>query len=177
VGRWHSVLNFGTSIPTGKTETPRFRGELQDGSLVPMSRLQRGTGTADPLLGASVMRRFGMVTVFGSVASRLPLYENGDGLRTGASSEVNAGLARELGHERVTGLLRLGWLHREQDSFRGTPVLVGGGDWLYVTPGVGVLLGKGVNTQFEAKLPIHRSLANKQLDSPVIFQFGITRGF
>jgi hypothetical protein len=177
VRRWYSVVNFGTSLPTGKTEAPRFRAELQDGSLVPMSRLQRGTGTVDPLLGASVMRRFGTLTVFGSVAARFPFYDNGDGLRTGTSSEVNAGLARELGHERITGLARLGWLHREQDSFRGIPVLVGGGDWLYVTPGVVVLLGKGVNAQFEVKLPIHRSLANKQLDSPAIFQFGITRGF
>ncbi|MGH9332296.1 MAG: hypothetical protein ACRD21_00915, partial [Vicinamibacteria bacterium] len=177
VARWYPVVNFGTSLPTGRTETPRFRSELQDGSLVPMSRLQRGTGTMDPLLGANLSRRFGTLTVFGSFAARLPLYENGDGLRTGMSSEMNAGLARELGHERFTGLVRLGWLHREQDVFRGTPVLVGGGDWLYVTPGIGVLLGKGVNAQLEVKLPLHRSLSNKQLDSPAIFQFGVTRGF
>jgi hypothetical protein len=37
----------------------------------------------------------------------------------------------------VTGLARIGWLHRQQDVFRGTPVLVGGGDWLYLTPGIG----------------------------------------
>jgi hypothetical protein len=118
-----------------------------------------------------------MVTVFGSVAARLPLYENADGLRTGISSEMNTGLAREIGHQRITGLMRLGWLHREQDVFHDTPVLVGGADWLYLTPGVGVLLGKGVNAQFELKLPIHRSLSNKQLDSSAIFQFGITTGF
>jgi hypothetical protein len=177
VHRWYSVVNFGASLPTGKTETPHFRSELMDGSLVPTSRLQRGTGTVDPLLGASVMRRFMRLTVFGSVAARLPLAENRDGLRTGASSELNVGLARELGHGRFSGLLRMGWLHREQDVFRGTPVLVGGGDWLYVTPGIGVLLGKGVNAQLEVKLPVYRSLANKQLDSPAIFQFGFTRGF
>ena len=123
------------------------------------------------------MRRHKKLTVYGSVAARLPLYENEDGLRTGKSSEMNAGIARELGHERLSGLLRLGWLHREQDFFRGTPILVGGGDWLYVTPGIGVLVGKGVNAQFEVKLPIYRSLANRQLDSLAIFQFGVTRGF
>ncbi|HUE85162.1 MAG TPA: hypothetical protein VMO26_03720 [Vicinamibacterales bacterium] len=175
--QWYSIVNFGTSLPTGRTETPRFRTELQDGSLVPLSRLQRGSGTADPLVGAHVGRRLGKATVFGSIAARVPLYENGGGLRTGASSEANLGIAREAGHHRLTGLARVGWLHRQQDRFRGTRVLVGGGDWLYVTPGIGVLIGKGVNVQAEVKVPLYRSLSNKQLDSPAIFQFGISRAF
>ena len=177
VRRWYAVINIGGSLPTGKTETPRFRTELQDGSLVPMSRLQRGSGTIDPLVGANVGRRFGTVTGFGSIAARLPLYENREGLRTGASFELNAGAARELWNHRFTGLARLGWLHRRQDVFRGTPVLVGGGDWLYFTPGVGALIGKGINVQAEIKLPLYRSLANRQLDSRAIFQFGISRAF
>jgi len=177
VGRWNAVVNFGTSLPTGRTETPRFRTELEDGSLVPLSRLQRGTGTVDPLLGATIVRRFRHVTSFGSLAARTPLYENGDGLRTGASWEINAGIARELGNHRLTGLARVGWLHRSQDVFRGTPVLVGGGSWLYFTPGIGAQVGKGINVQAEVKLPLYRSLANRQLDSPAIFQFGVSRAF
>ena len=177
VRRWYPVVNVGTSVPTGRTETPRFRSELQDGSLVPMSRLQRGSGTVDPLVGGHIGRRFGKATVFGSVAARIPLYENGDGLQTGASAETNVGVARELGHHRITGLARVGWLHRQQDTFRGTRVLVGGGNWLYVTPGIGVLVGKGVNVQAEVKLPLYRSLSNKQLDSSAVFQFGISRAF
>lgn len=175
--KWYPVVNVGTSLPTGRTETPRFRAELENGSLVPMSRLQRGTGTFDPIVGAHVGRKFGKSTVFGSLAARMPFYENGDGLKTGASAETNGGVARELGHARVTGLARIGWLHRQQDQFRGTPVLVGGGNWLYLTPGVGVLVGKGVNVQAEVKIPLHRSLPNKQLDSRAIFQFGISRAF
>jgi hypothetical protein len=46
---WHFTVNGGVSLPTGKTERPRFRAELEDGSLVPTSRLQRGTGTFDPV--------------------------------------------------------------------------------------------------------------------------------
>jgi hypothetical protein len=176
--RWFTVLNVGTSLPTGKTERPRFREELQDGSLVPMSRLQRGSGTIDPLVGANTARRFRRaMTAFSSVAARLPLYKNRDGLRTGASWEVSGGVARELGSSRVTGLARLAWLHRNQDVFEGTPVLVGGGNWLYVTPGIAAQIGKGVNVQLEIKVPLHRALANKQLDSPAIFQFGVSRGF
>jgi hypothetical protein len=177
IHRWNVVLNFGTSLPTGKTEQPRFRPELEGGSLVPMSRLQRGTGTVDPLFGVNADGRVRELTLFGSVAARTPLYENEWGLRTGASREVNGGLARTLGTHRVIGFGRLGWLHRQQDTFEGTPVLVGGGNWIYVTPGVALVVGKGLNLQAEVKLPVYRSLANRQLDSSAIFQFGFSRAF
>jgi hypothetical protein len=171
------VVNFGVSVPTGKTEVPRFRAELDEGSLVPMSRLQRGSGSFDPLVGANTAKRFGRATAFGSLAARLPIDENRDGLRTGASWELNAGGARELGTTRLSALARVGWLHREQDVFRGTPIVVGGGNWIYLTPGVAAQVGKGVNIQTEVKLPVYRSLANKQLDSGAVFQFGISRAF
>lgn len=177
IERWNVVLNVGTSLPTGKTERPRFRPELQGGSLVPMSRLQRGSGTFDPLFGLSLDRRFQPVTIFGSLAARTPLSENRDGLRTGASWEINGGVARQVGTPRIAAFGRVGWLRREQDVFQGTPVLVGGGNWVYVTPGVTVQAGKGLTVQAEVKVPAYRSLANTQLDSSAIFQFGVSRAF
>lgn len=177
INRWYVVTTFGASLPTGKTEAPRFREELSDGSLVPLSRLQRGSGTFDPLLGASLTRKFTAGTVFGSIAARTPLYDNGDGLRTGRSSEMNTGIAREFFTTRFSAFARVGWLHRAQDRFRGTPVLVGGGDWIHFSPGVAAQVGAGIQAQAEVKLPIYRSLSNKQLDSSAIFQFGISRSF
>ena len=176
---WNTIVNFGVSLPTGKTETPRFRPELKDGNLVPMSRLQRGSGTVDPIIGVNVDRRIfkGNFVTFGSVAARLPRYENKTGLRTGASSEVNAGAAREVLSHRVVGIARIGWLHRKQDTFQGTPVLVGGGNWLYVTPGVTVRILQGINVQADVKIPVYRRLANTQLDSRAILQLGISREF
>ena len=175
--KWYVVTTFGGSVPTGKTETPRFRAELVEDSLVPTSRLQRGSGTWDPLLGASITRKFSIGTVFGSFAARVPLYENADGLKTGAASELNTGIARDVFTTRVSAFARVGWLHRKQDRFQGTPILVGGGDWLYISPGAAAQVGKGINLQAEVKLPVRRSLANRQLDSGVIFQFGISRAF
>ncbi len=67
--------------------------------------------------------------------------------------------------------------HRRQDVFEGTPVLVGGGNWLYLTPGVAAQVGKGINAQVEVKVPVYRSLANRQLDSAAIFHFGVSRSF
>ncbi|MBI4474927.1 MAG: hypothetical protein HY646_19825 [Acidobacteria bacterium] len=176
---WNAMVNAGSSLPTGKTETPRFRSELRDGSLVPMSRLQRGSGTVDPIIGINVNRRVykGTIIAFGSLAARIPVYENKDGLRTGTSSEVNAGLAREIFTHKIVAIGRAGWVHRNQDVFRGTPVLVGGGDWLYATPGVAVQLVKGINVQVDVKIPVYRRLANMQLDSRAIFQLGMSREF
>jgi hypothetical protein len=174
---WNTVVSGGVSLPTGRTEAPRFRPDLQDGSLVPLSRLQRGTGTLDPLVGVSVDRRLSLATIFGSVAARLPFSENQHGLRTGASWEAGAGLSKELGTHRLNGFVRAGWLHREQDVFDGTSVLVGGGHWLYLTPGVAAQAGKGIQLQAEVKFPVARALANRQLDSRAVFQVGISRSF
>jgi hypothetical protein len=177
IGGWNIVANLGASLPTGKTEQPRFRAELEGGNLVPMSRLQRGSGTLDPLFGVNIDRRVARGTIFSSIAARTPVTENEYGLRTGASWEVNGGWATGLGHHRIIGFGRLGWLHREQDVFNTTPVLVGGGEWLYLTPGVAVQVGKGINVQAEIKVPIYRALKNTQLDSRAIFQFGVSRAF
>ena len=177
VRRWTPLFNFGVSVPTGKTEVPRFRPELEDGSLVPMSRLSRGSGTVDPILGLNLNWGRDPWTTFVSVAARTPLYENGEGLRTGASVEIGGGAARYTPIRRIGIFGRVSWLRRQQDVFRGRSVLVGGGNWIYLTPGVGVLVGKGVNVQAEVKLPLYRSLSNKQLDSPAILQIGISRAF
>ena len=174
---WNVTFNGGTSLPTGRTERPRFRDELDDESLVPLSRLQRGTGTFDPLFGVSINRNYSALfppgtRLFASAAVRLPVAENEHGLRTGASSELSGGGSRELFLHSLTVLVRLSWLHREQDVFEGTPVLVGGGDWLYLAPGAAYTMGD-ITVQAEIRLPLHRSLANRQLDSSHAFQFGV----
>ena len=175
--RWSGTVNAGLSLPTGATRAPVFRAELQGGSLVPLSRLQRGSGTFDPVLGLSVERPLRGGRWFNSVAARTPFAENRDGLRVGASWEAGSGWAHTVKSHKVMAYGRVDWLHRNQDVFNGTPVLVGGGNWLYLTPGVGVLVGKGINVQAEARLPVYRNLANRQLDSSAVFQLGISRAF
>lgn len=182
---YNVTINGGVSAPTGKIERPRFRDELVEGSLVPRSRLQRGSGTWDPLFGVSVNRVFmGLIPpgtrLFASAAARVPLAENEFGMRTGASWETGIGGSRELrqsgfGHN-IVGIVRLGWLHRERDVFEGTPILVGGGDWLLVSPGLAIGLGK-FTAQVEARVPVFRSLDNRQLDSPFVIQLGLVRSF
>ena len=174
---WNLTVNGGVSLPTGKTERPRFQTELDDGSLVPTSRLQRGTGTFDPIVGMSMNKLIGQifppgVRVFVSSAARVPLAENDFGLRTGASWEIGAGASREVKWHPLIAIGRISWLHRERDEFEGTPVLVGGGNWLFVAPAVALAIGK-VTLQAEIKVPVYRDLANRQLDAARSVQVGV----
>ena len=175
--RWTWTLNAGLSVPTGKTRAPRFRSEMADGSLVPLSRLQRGSGTVDPIVGFSAEYPLSGGRWVSNLAARTPLQENSDGLRVGTSTEIGTGWAHYVGTHRIMAFGRFDWLHRQQDIFNGTPVLVGGGNWVYLTPGIGVMVGKGLNVQMDVKLPAYRRLANRQLDSSVIFQLGLSRSF
>jgi hypothetical protein len=175
---WNVIFNGGLSLPTGKTERPRFSDELEDESLVPVSRLQRGTGTADPVFGVSLNRVVARifppgVRVFISGAARVPVAENEFGLRTGASWEVGAGASREVKWHELVVIGRLSWLHRGQDIFEGVPVLVGGGDWFMAAPSVAVTLARSITLQGEVRVPLFRSLDNRQLDSSRSFQLGI----
>ena len=175
--RWSWTFNGGLSLPTGKTRAPRFQADLMEGSLVPLSRLQRGSGTVDPAFRLSAehpLRGGRWVT---SLAARTPVADNADGLRVGSSWEFGTGWAHVVKTHRVMAFGRVDWLHRQQDVFNGTPVLVGGGNWLYLTPGVAVMVGKGINVQADVKLPVYRNLANRQLDSRAIFQVGLSRSF
>ena len=175
---WNIIFNGGLSLPTGKTERPRFGDELEEESLVPLSRLQRGTGTVDPVFGVSLNRVVARVfppgvRVFISGAARAPVAENDFGMRTGASWEVGSGASREVKWHELVVIGRLSWLHRNQDVFEGVPVLVGGGDWLMFAPSVAVTMATSITLQGEARIPLFRSLDNRQLDSSRSFQFGI----
>lgn len=174
---WNITLNGGVSLPTGKTEQPRFRSELDEDSLVPVSRLQRGSGTVDPLFGVSVNKIVPGILPpgirwFASGAARVPIAENKFGLRTGASWEIGTGVSREIHWHQLVGILRASWLHRQQDVFEGVPVLVGGGNWIYVSPAIAIAAGP-FTFQAEVKLPVYRSLSNRQLDSARGFQLGL----
>ncbi len=58
----------------------------------------------------------------------VPVAESREGLRIGASWELGSGWADTVNTHKVMAFGRVDWLHRRQDVFRGTPVLVGGGN-------------------------------------------------
>jgi hypothetical protein len=178
---WNMTVSGGLSLPTGKTEAPRFRDQDEGDSFVPLSRLQRGSGSVDPMVGVSINRIVAGIfppgiRAFANAAARLPLAENQHGLRTGASVEAGIGASREIHFHTLVAIGRISWLHRNQDVFEGVPVLVGGGDWLYAAPALAWSIDQ-LTIQGELKFPLYRSLSNRQLDSSHQFQLGLVWTF
>ena len=91
-------MNGALSLPTGQTRAPRFRAELDEGSLVPLSRLQRGSGTVNPTFGASAEHPLAGGRWVTSFAARIPVAENADGIGPGSSSELGTGWAHFAEH-------------------------------------------------------------------------------
>ena len=59
VHRWNLVVNFGASLPTGRTERPRFRPELQVEAKIPAYRR-----LANRQLDSPVIFQFGISRAF-----------------------------------------------------------------------------------------------------------------
>jgi hypothetical protein len=112
---WSWTVNGSLSIPTGSTRAPRFRPELVEGSLVPTSRLQRGSGTWDPLVGLALEHPLNGGRLVNSFVARVPLAQNRDGLRVGASWQAGTGWAHTLFTHRAMGV----WTARVDPSSAG----------------------------------------------------------
>jgi hypothetical protein len=82
-----------------------------------------------PVFGISAERPLAGGRGVTSFAARTPLVENRDRLRVRASSELSAAWAHTVRTHKVIADGCVDWLHR-QHTYHGTPVLVGGGDWL-----------------------------------------------
>lgn len=93
-GSWSLSASVGTSVPLGRTEANPFAlGRLG----LPHHHIQFGTGTWDPMVSVSAMRRFGEFTLNASGSAKVSLYENTHGYRAGARYGVALGTSRKFG--------------------------------------------------------------------------------
>lgn len=123
-----ALLNVAHEERDGIEHRPIGHGKQKHGSRKPAPTGRAPGGSAAPVpsihwlasasrLGASVCR---LALASSRVQrARIPFAENKDGLRAGAWWEIGAGGSRELrqagfGHNTI-GIVRLGWLLREQD--------------------------------------------------------------
>jgi hypothetical protein len=93
-GAWTVGASLGTSIPLGRTEPNPFAlGRLG----LPHQHIQFGTGTWDPMAGASASRAVGSFGVSATALAKLSLDENTHGYRAGNRYDLLAGVNRKLG--------------------------------------------------------------------------------
>ena len=176
---WHVTMNVGASLPTGRPTAPHFNPRFPVQSLVPLSTLQAGSGTVDPVLGGSLnwqQQDSSRTKVFFAAAARLPMSANQYLLAAGGVWEGNAGISRQTKWPWLVATGRLRVFYRERDLFPEEPVSVGGGKWLSFAPGAAIEKG-GFSLQAELAIVVYRQLANRQLESTWQAKVGAVRVF
>jgi hypothetical protein len=90
---WTLAASVGVSAPIGRTEENPFAlGRLG----LPHQHIQFGTGTWDPMFGASASRTLGDLSVHASVSAKATLYENSHGYRAGDRYGAELGMGRRV---------------------------------------------------------------------------------
>jgi hypothetical protein len=93
LGHWSAALRAGITVPLGRTEENPFALGRRG---LPHQHVQFGTGTWDPLLGASLGRRLGTVMATASVIARLPVATNGHGYHAGRRVQMSTTAERRI---------------------------------------------------------------------------------
>lgn len=169
IGVWSAALRGGITIPLGKTVENPFalgrRGLLHQ-------HIQFGTGTWDPLAGASLGRRFGEVMTSASALARLPVSENRHGYRAGRRVQVSAGADRRIrGPWRAQAGLDYGRETAETWSGRVEEEGNLGRSDLLLSAGIARTFG-GRALILTAKVPLRTRSNGEQIDYPVIVSLG-----
>ena len=169
VGPWSAALRGGVTIPLGKTEENPF--ELGRRGL-PHQHIQFGTGTWDPLAGASLGRRFGEVMTIASVLARLPVSENRHGYRAGRRLSVTTNADR-----RIRGPWRaqagFDYARETAETWNGRIEEEGnlGRSDLLLSAGVARIFGNRALV-LTAKVPLRTRSNGVQIDYPAIVSLG-----
>ncbi|HUG52884.1 MAG TPA: transporter, partial [Vicinamibacteria bacterium] len=165
-GEWSVAGRAGVSVPLGRTEENPFELARQGLS---HQHIQFGTGTWDPLLGASVGRAFGGTTLVASGLARFVVSENGHGYRAGHRYHASLVADRRLaGNWRVQAGLDLAreeaerWdgVIEEEGNLGRTDLLAGVG-LVRQFPPAGAL-------SLQVKVPILTRAVAAQVDYPLI---------
>ncbi len=172
---------LGFSIPTGQAEEPNPAFVTRD---VSISNLQTGTGTWDPMLRLRFDDPSPRVRPFVQADVRWPVTENRYDYRTGRAASLTAGAETDIlpptdpgRPSRLRANLSATFLRVERDRFDGDRVGVGGGKWLYLTPGLAFDVSDTVTLDLSARLTAWRDTQTKLSDGPLALQAGVTFRF
>lgn len=168
---WRWGFDAGLSWPTGEIERPSL-----DSGGAPLSTLQLGTGTVDPLLGLRLGRRAGPWDAYAHLSAKLPFHENRNHYETGDTEVLEVGLSRSLSSAWSLSTRLIG-VHRGRDKVRGDRTAVGGGERLAIAPGLSWAISPTWSLAAEVQLPIWRDFETAQLDSKITYGLGISVRF
>jgi hypothetical protein len=169
IGAWSAALRGGVAIPLGRTEENPF--DLGRRGL-PHQHIQFGTGTWDPLAGASLGRRFGAVMTSASVLARLPVSENRHRYRAGRRLQVTTSADRRL-RGPWSAQAGLDYARETAETWSGRVEEEGnlGRSDLLLSAGIARRFGARVLI-LTAKVPLRTRSNGEQIDYPAILSVG-----
>ena len=172
-------FGMGISVPTAKERDYPALSGADFGEVLTL-----GSGTWDPILMHGFSFQTGGIEWLGSVWSRLTLYENQFGYRSGSVIQSYFGLGGDVAETSVSGRLLLGYRHQWRARRDGLDVLNSGGDWVSVMPQVTWRFSPQVSFQIGVDIPLWRDIyaapgeieqaVNGQTDANVRWSFGLT---
>jgi hypothetical protein len=177
-------LTGGAKFPTGSRRETGSSGEDAEVTITP------GTGSTDALFGVSyqsgILRNTALQGELGHT-TLIPFFialngrVNGSGThgyRRGHELQLNAGTEYPLTTDvHLLGQLNARLLGRDDVGQTDENPELTGGRYLYLSPGLRLLLGHGLSVYGFAQLPIHQHVNGLQLTSRANYLAGIRRCF
>lgn len=148
---------LGAKLPTGRFHVRNADGDLAERTLQP------GSGTTDVLAGAYLNRHIGRFNWFSQVLWAKPLGER-EGFEPGQRLNLDTGLSLGLS-DRLAGMLQVNAVLRGRDRGPEAEREDSGGEFVYLSPGVRMLLGDRVQAYALVQLPLYQRVNGVQLTS------------
>ena len=161
--------SFGSTLPTGDVkklpENPNPLG-------TPVTALQLGIGTFNPMLAGQARMDWGGLAASLDFVGVFPFYENRHDLQAGAYQKV-AMTGEVVPAEDIRLALAFEVEHRERDEVDGEKIQVGGG-WRYLLHPQAVLSPwDDIHLFLGVTVPVHRDFDTEQVDYSERWELGV----
>ncbi len=167
------ALGLGLKIPAGGYDYKDRFGTLSAGQ-------QIGTGAFDFIFSGQYNQGFGQIIVYGDISYRIPT-ENDREYRFGHEFQMSIKTMTAILSENLMPVLGFESRFNARDSFGGDvsdPYGGGafrdsGGKWIYLSPGINVIINNSISVQFESAFPLYERVNGKQLSESVIWRAAV----
>ena len=171
---WIFDLAAGASLPTGAIEDDPFALGAQG---LPHQHIFFGSGTVDPVLGATGYRRSEVMPFVGWLRWSGPIETNSKGYRAGARVSSGLGFSPSFGLERWSFLGQLEVFHEEASRWAGRDARNSGRTDLVANLGAFWSPAEDWTAQLLVRVPDNLEARGGQLDLGPILSFGVTRSW
>ncbi len=177
-GKSTFAIGVGVKLPTGSSE--KSGKHFEDGKLEMESAersIQPGSGSWDPIFSAYYLQRIGFFTGFANATIRLATGD--EGYSFGNETLVNLGGSASVS-ERLEALAQVNARFTGRDESEEEFELFEqntGGDYLFLSPGLRLNLGRSIAAYTFVQIPLYRYVNGNQLTADWSVTVGLNYSF